>query len=149
MRKTSVITLLSAIVLVGLFAGCKKTPPTPVSDLIAKVWTVSKVEENSVTVYTRAGSNANVRDYSKFKLDLSKPPAVTYTEYEGSTFSGQYAVPSDTRLVLSNLNPQPTGSNGTVEYTINSIDENNLKLTRTTASPKTGGTVNVYTLTNP
>ena len=148
MRKTSVIALLLATVFVGLLTGCKKSPPPPVSELIAKVWTVSKVEENNVTVYTR-GAASNVRDYSNFKLNLSSPPSVSYTEYDKNTFNGQYTVPSDTRLVLSNLNPQPTGSNGTVEFTINSIDESNLKLTGTTPSPKTGNTTNVYTLTSP
>ncbi|WP_461107982.1 hypothetical protein [Spirosoma koreense] len=150
MRKTSVTTLLSAIVLVGLFAGCKKTSTPPVSELIAKVWTASKVEENNVTVYTR-GATSQIRDYSNFKLDLSKSPSVSYTEYEKTTFVGQYTVPSDNKLVLSNLNPPPSGSNpvGTVEFTINSIDDNNLKITGTSNNLKTGGTINVYTLTSP
>ena len=149
MRKTFVITLLAALGFVGLLTGCKKSPPPPVSELIAKVWTASKVEENNVTFYTRGVANP-VRDYSKFRLDLSKPPTVVYTEYDGtSVFTGQYSVPTDTRLVLSGLNPQPSGTNGTVEFTINSLDENNLKITRTTASVKTGNSINVYTLTNP
>lgn len=148
MRKTFVITLLAATGFIGLVTGCKKASPPPVSELIAKVWTASKVEENNVTVYTRGVANP-VHDYAKFRLDLSKAPAVSYTELDGNTFVGKYSVPTDQRLVLTELNPQPTGTNGTVEFTINSIDENNLKITRTGTSVKTGGTTNIYTLTSP
>ncbi|GAB2571371.1 hypothetical protein GCM10027190_21730 [Spirosoma areae] len=129
--------------------GCGGSKVAPVSERIAKVWTASKVDENSTTVYSRGGT-ANVRNYASFKLDLSKAPTVTYTEFDGNTFTGQYSVPSDDKLVLTNLSPSPTGvANGTIEFRIDSIDDTNLKLTRTTASQKTGNTTNAYTLTNP
>jgi predicted small lipoprotein YifL len=149
MRKTYLIAFLSLVTLFGALTGCggKKIPP--VSERIAKSWTANKVDENSVTVYTR-GATTNVRNYASFKLDLSSPPTVKYTEFDGTTFTGQYSVPSDTRLVLTNLNPVPTGvTNGTIEFTIDSIDDSTLKLTRTTTSQKTGNTNNVYSLTTP
>lgn len=90
-----------------------------------------------------------MRDYTKFKLDLSASPAARYTEYDGNLFTGQYSVPNDQTLTLTNLNPSPTGDNGTVSFTINSIDDSNLVLTRTTTSLKTGGKINKYTLTSP
>lgn len=148
MRKTTLITFLSVTVLVGLLMGCGGTKTPPVSERIAKVWSARTVDENSVTVYTKGGTS-NVRDYAKFKLDLSAAPTVKYTEFDGNLFTGQYSVPSDTRLVLTNLNPSPTGANGTVEFTINSISDTELVLTRTTASQKTGNTTNKYTLSNP
>ena len=152
MRKTLVISLFSTLALIGLLTNCKKTSTPPVSELIAKVWTVSKVEANGTTVYTRGGTS-NVQDYSNFRLDLSTGNTVKYTEFDKSVFNGQYTLPSDTQLTLINLNPAPTGTgsngSGTISYVINSIDESNLKITRTTASVKTGGTTNVYTLTSP
>ncbi|UFH55465.1 hypothetical protein [Spirosoma sp. KNUC1025] len=148
MRKTSVSVLFSAIVFVGLLAGCKKESTPPVSELIAKVWTASKVEENNVTVYTK-GATGNIRDYTKFSLDLSSAPTAKYTDYDGVQSTGKYSLPSDTRLSITDMNPQLTGTNGTIEFTINSIDANNLKITRTTTSVKTGNTTNVYTLTSP
>ncbi|WP_460995399.1 hypothetical protein [Spirosoma harenae] len=148
MRKTYCISFLSIVVLFVLLTGCGGSKVAPVSERIAKVWTASKVDENSTTVYTKGGT-ANIRDYSKFKLDLSKAPTVTYTEYDGNTFTGQYSLPDDNTLKLTNLNPSPTGDNGAITFTINSIDDSNLKLTRQTASQKTGGTTNVYGLTNP
>ncbi|CAN5385498.1 hypothetical protein BH09BAC4_BH09BAC4_35420 [soil metagenome] len=134
------------MVLVGSLMGCKKTSTPPVSELIAKVWTATKVEENNVTVYTKGGTT-NVRDYTKFKLDLSKAPTASYTEYEGNTFVGQYAVPDDQTLNLTNLNPPPSDGPA-ISFTINSIDDNNLVITKTKGSLKTGGTINKYTLTS-
>lgn len=148
MIKTYFVAFLS-FVTVGVLSGCSGKKVAPVSERIAKVWTANKVDENSVTVYTR-GATSNVRNYASFKLDLSAAPTVTYTEFDGTKFTGQYSVPSDTRLVLTNLNPVPTGvTNASIEFTINSIDDNTLQLTRTTASQKTGNTNNVYYLTNP
>jgi hypothetical protein len=51
-------------------------------------------------------------------------------------------------LTLSDLSPEPTGSGGTLSFSITSIDEDgkNLVLTATQGNPKTGNSVNVYTL---
>ena len=148
MRKTHYIAFLSLVTLFGALMACGGNKIPPVSDRIAKVWTASKVDENKVTVYTKGGPT-NVRNYASFKLDLSKAPTVQYTEFDGNTFVGKYSVPADNRLVLTDLTPSPTGANGTIEFTINSIDDNTLSLSRTTASQKTGNTTNDYTLTNP
>lgn len=149
MRKTSFIAFLSVLTLFSLLTGCGKKKVAPVSERIAKVWTARIVDQNSATVYTR-GAAANVFNYATFKLDLSAPPAVRYTEFDNTTFVGQYSVPTENRLVLTNLTPLPTGvTNGTIEFTIDSITDTELKLTRTTASVKTGNTTNKYTLSNP
>lgn len=147
MRKTNYTLFLSVATLIML-AGCKGNKVAPVSERIAKVWTAQKVDENSVTVYSR-GAAANVRNYAGFKLDLSSPPTVKYTEFDGNTFTGQYSVPDDNTLTLTNLTPSPTGANGTITFRIDEITDNSLKLTRTSASQKTGNTTNVYNLSNP
>lgn len=150
MRKTSFTAFLSVAILFSLLTGCNKPKVAPVSERIAKVWTAQKVEENSTTVYTR-GVTPFVRNYSSFKLDLSKPPAVIYTDYDApNTFTGQYSIPNDNQLVLTNLTPSPSGvTNGTITFTISDITDTSVKLTRTTTSLKTGGTTNAYTLSNP
>ncbi|WP_332368319.1 hypothetical protein [Spirosoma telluris] len=138
--------LMAILMLLVMACGGKETT-VPVSDKVKKAWTAQTVKENSTLVYTK-GATSNIRNYNGFRLDLSNPPAVSITDYDGLTFTGQYEVPSDTRLVLKNLNPQPTGTNGTIEFTINSVSDNQLDLTRVTSSPKTGGTTNQYALTN-
>ncbi len=139
----ALITLLALSVLA---CGGKETA-VPTSDKVKKVWTAQTVKENATLVYTK-GATGNIRNYGAFRLDLSNPPTVSLTDWDGLTFTGQYELPSDTRILLKNLTPQPTGTNGTIEFTINSIGDNQLDLTRSTSSPKTGGSTNQYVLTN-
>lgn len=146
---TNTLTRNAVVILTLLLMACGgKETAVPVSEKVKKVWTAQTVKENSTLVYTK-GATGNVRNYTPFRLDLSNPASASITDYDGLTFTGQYDVPSDTRLVLKNLNPQPTGTNGTIEFTINSVSDNQLDLTRTSSSPKTGGTTNQYVLANP
>lgn len=148
MKTNTGIAFLLTLTVIMLLTGCKGNQPAPVAERIAKIWTAQKVDYNNATVYTKGGTG-NVANYASFKLDLSKAPTVTYTEFDGNTFTGQYSVPADDRLVLTSLNPAPTGTNGTIEFKITNLSDNSVTLTRTTPSQKTGNTTNVYTLTNP
>ena len=148
MKKTYLSAVLCLLVLATLFVGCKKTPIVPTADRIAKAWTARKVDENSTTVYTKGGTN-NVRPgYSNFRLDLSSKTSATLVDFDGNRFTGTWSA-TDTKLTLTGLNPQPTGSNGTIEFNLVVTSDNEIVLTRTAASQKTGGTINIYTLTNP
>lgn len=129
-------------------SSCKKDPP-PLSERIAKAWSPSTVQEGSSVVYTKGGTSNVKPGYSAFSLNLDKSGTVTYTEFDGNKFSGQWEVTGDNKLTLKNLNPQPTGTNGTIEFDISDFGDNMMTLTRTTSSVKTGGTVNKYVLVNP
>ena len=74
---------------------------------------------------------------------------VTLREFDGNVFKGQWLVPNNSQLTLVNLTPQPSGSNGTIDFVINSITSTELVLTRTSTSQKTGGLIVKYTLTTP
>lgn len=148
MKKNTLFAFLSMLTVLALLTGCNGNKVAPVSERIAKNWSAQKVDENSATVYTK-GASTNVRNYSGFRLDLSKAPTVTFTDFDGNTFTGQYSVPADDRLVLTNLTPAPTGTNGTIEFKISNLSDNSVTLTRTTPSQKTGNTTNVYTLSIP
>jgi hypothetical protein len=149
MKKTYTLLCSILLVLTLLAAGCKKKSAEPVSERIAKSWTAESVKEGSVVVYTRGGAG-NVRaGYSNFKLSLSSTGSATYTEFDQKTFTGTWALDGDNTLVLSGLNPAPSGSNGTVRFTITSLDDSKVVLTRVDASPKTGNTINQYTLSTP
>ena len=149
MRKTSFIAFFSVIALFSLLSACKKKQVAPVKDRMAKVWSAQKVEYNNATVYTKGATGNAFPGYDKFRLDLSAPPVARYTELDGNVFVGEYSVPTDDRLVLTKLNPSPSGDNGTIEFTISNLSDNSVTLTRTTGSQKSGGTINRYTLTNP
>ena len=129
--------------------SCKKDKVAPLSERIAKVWSAQKVTEASMVVYTKGASSNAKPGYSQFRLDLSSATSVRLTEFDGNTFVGQWGVSSDEKiLTIKNLSPQPTGTGGTIIYNITEGSESSLKLTRTTASAKTGNTLNSYELTN-
>ncbi len=148
--KTNLSTSFFAVLVAAfMIAGCGKDKVAPVSERIAKIWTATKVDQSSTTVYTKGGASNAVPGYVNFRLNLTSPTTVQYTEFDGNTFTGTWSVPTDTRLVLTGLTPQPTGTGGTIEFTITTLTDNQLVLARTTASQKTGGTTNTYTLSNP
>lgn len=130
--------------------ACRKTEITPVSEQIRKVWSAHVVQENSTTVFTKGASNNAKPGYSNFRLDLSTASIVKLTEFENTTFTGQWNVSADEKtLTLTSLNPQPNGTNGTIQYSIGALSDNALTLIRTSANAKTGGSLNEYQLVNP
>ncbi len=147
MVKMFTVRSLAALLMTILVISCQDHRAQPTSGLIMKVFTARSVDENGTNVYTRGGTG-NIRPgYSTFMLDLSDANNVVLREFDGNVFRGQWLVPSNTQLTLVNLTPQPSGSNGTIDYVINSISSTELVLTRTSASQKTGGQIVKYTLT--
>lgn len=147
MKKALSLVTLLAFTLVFV-SGCKEKVD-PVSKRIAKTWTARIVKHGSSIVYSRGNANNSNPGYENYSLNLSSAPNVRLTEVEGTIFTGNYEVPSDTKLILNNLSPEPTGTSGTLEYTIQSISEDGSEMVIAgTAYAKTGGTVNTYTLTS-
>lgn len=144
MKKSYSLLWSLAIILTLVATGCKKKVK-PLSERIAKAWIAENVKEGTTLVYTRGGSSNTVPGYSSFRLTLTST-TVTYVERDGTTFTGTWELQGDSKLILKGLNPQPTGSGGTVEFAIVSIDDVRLVLKNLKESPKTGNTINEYTL---
>lgn len=126
-------------------AACKKKPP--LSERIAKSWIAEAVKHDNVQVYVSGGGDNAVPGYSSYSLRLNADKTVTLTEFDGNSFTGEWELRGETGLILRNLGPEePTGSGGVLEFTIKSIDDNLLVLSRVSPSVKTGNTVNEYTL---
>jgi hypothetical protein len=142
--------LLFFVVVLGFF-GCKPKVITPITDKIKKNWAVQTAKHGGSVVYTK-GAASNTTDYSGFRLNLSAAPSATYVAFDKNTFSGQYDVTGTDEkqttgtLNLKNLNPVPSGSGGNISFSIISLTETTLVLSRTTADQKTGGSLNEYTL---
>ncbi|QHW01598.1 hypothetical protein GJR95_38050 [Spirosoma endbachense] len=129
--------------------GCgTKEPEKSLSERIRQVWTVNIAKENSTTVYTKGGTGNPKPGYSQFKLDLTQEQTVRLTEVDNNTFVGTWALSADnTKLTLSGLTPQPSGSNGTIEYTVDSdASETVLNLNRLSQNLKTGSATTRYEL---
>ncbi|MEZ0487836.1 hypothetical protein [Fibrella aquatica] len=147
MKKTQYTLLLALSTVFYVLTGCgKKEPVVPVADRIKNNYVAASVLEGSTTVYTAGGASNTKPGYSQFRLNLASPPAVTYTALDGTVFTGTYAVVGDNQIVLSSLTPQPTGTNGTITFTISELADGTVTLTRTTPDQKTGNTTNVYRL---
>lgn len=126
--------------------SCSKNSVKPASELIQKQWIANIIKENDLAVFTKGATNNIRQGYLQFKLNLSAG-LVNFTEFDGTTFSGQWEISADEKtLILTNLNPQPTDTNGQIEFTINSISETSLILTRVTTNKKTGNTISTYEL---
>ena len=123
-----------------IFSCGKKEDPAPaiipLSTKIKKVWTPETVKEAGALVYTK-GATGNIKTgYSQFKLDLSNSTTATLTELDGNSFTGTWELQNDTKLVLKNLNPVPSLTTGTIEFTVNSASETILNISRTSQNPK-------------
>lgn len=117
------------------------------SERIIKSWAISSVKEGNNVVFTQGATN-NIRPgYTSFKIELQSNGTVVFTDFDGTRFTGQWELQEDTKLVLKNLTPQPTGTSGTIEFAISDFTDTSMTLTRTTTSAKTGATVNVYQVT--
>ncbi len=148
MKKIQPIVWSLCLALGLLAVSCKPKVP-PMTERIAKIWSANTIKEGSTVVYTKGGASNAKPGYANYKLNLSQGGTVTYTEFDGNTFTGQWELNGDNKLILKNLNPQPTGTNGTIEFDITEFSDGSMVLTRTTSSVKTGGTINQYTLSNP
>lgn len=143
MNKKIIFSLLSVASL--FFTVSCKTKVVPISSRIAKVWSASSVKENNVEVY-KTGAVTNTKPgYLNYKLDLSTPPNVTIKEVDGGTYVGKYTV-TDTKITITGLTPEPTGTSGSLSFTITSFTETELILTADQDYAKTGGKRNIYTL---
>ncbi len=141
---TKVLQFCLILLLVNV--ACKDSAPS-IEEKIQKVYTAVSVTQDGLTVYTQGGPSNLVPQYSTFKLDLSVPGKAVLKDITAETFTGNYTV-TDQVLTLTQLSPEPTGTGGTMSYSITSISEDgkSLVLTTTKGQPKTGHTINVYTL---
>ena len=133
------------------------TPPTPtvsVATLVKKVWTASSAQWDGVTKFDKSSTSNVVQGYSQYKLDLSTAGSVTLTEFDGKIFTGTYTVATDglslTLNGLTSADGAPTGTGGTITYTILATPTaTTLSLQQTTAYVKASSAIVKLALVNP
>ncbi len=146
MKKLNVLLLLITFAGASTLIGCKKKDePKPATELIVKTWSAKEVKEAGTKVYD-SSSSTNTKDYSKFKLSFTAT-TVTLTEANGDVINGKWALTNNnTTLVLSSLNPQPTGVTGDLTYSSVTVTDSQLTMTRSSNNPKTGASSTDYVL---
>jgi hypothetical protein len=154
MKNIKTLTLLFlGIVAIVQFSGCgggTTVKPKALSEVLKAVFYAQQVKHDNVVVYTKGGASNTVDNYKKLKFDLSSGSTVSFTDFDGNTFTGNYSISADNKsLTLSGLTPVPTGSGGTVTFSVVSFTESpaQVVLSRVGQSVKTGNTTNEYTLT--
>ncbi|MHA8083812.1 hypothetical protein ACST14_10345 [Aquirufa sp. A-Brett2-15D] len=134
------------------------TPPPPpvvsVATLVKKAWAVNSAQWDGVTKYDKTSTSNVVQGYSQYKLDLSTAGSVTLTEFDGKIFTGTYTVATDglslTLNGLTSAEGAPTGTGGTISYTILSTPTaTGLSLQQTTAYVKASSAIVKLALVNP
>ncbi|MES2794737.1 MAG: hypothetical protein V4683_02170 [Bacteroidota bacterium] len=146
-----VILVIVALSIMIQLSGCKSSNKAkPVSEILKAVFFAQQVKHDNSIVYTKGAASNIVSGYSKLRIDLTSASTVSFTDFDGNTFSGSYSLSADSKtLTFSNLTPIPTGSGGTVTFSILSFQESpaQVVLSRSGTSVKTGNTINEYTLT--
>lgn len=142
--KSKILVVLGCFLWIAL-SSCDNTPP--LSERIAKVWVAKIVQQGSSVVFQSGATGNDEPGYSSYKLDLSTPPTVRLNEFDGNVFVGNYSLSEDgTTLTLNGLTPEPSDSNGSLEFTISSFADGELVIKANGPYSKTGGTLNTLTL---
>lgn len=129
-----------------LMSACKKDEAKPMSESIRRVWKAKKVKQNDFVVYEHGVASNAIPGYINFRLNLSDPSKVILIEFNDDRFNGEWELVGTQQLILSSLIPEPTFSGGTINYSLQVVNEDEIILTQSTPSIKTGNTINEYTL---
>jgi hypothetical protein len=158
MRKSFLyLPILFAFMLVAISCGKTAAPEPTATENLTKSWTVSVAKEGGTQVYQKSGGTNTVPGYSGYRLNLAAAGAATLTAVDGTTFTGNWALSTDSKtLTLTNLKNSagatPTGSNpaGTIVYNVTSTITATT-VTLETASPdlKAGNKLVNLQLVNP
>lgn len=142
----SAISRSITIFIVCFIFGCTPENISPYQ----RKWKAKTVKENGLVVYQEGQANNQYPGYKNFLIDLSDTEIVILTEYTGLPMTGKWSLIENTSsnsiLRLSSLLPQPEGTGGTVEYIIKKAPSNEFILENAKANPKTGNSINEYTL---
>jgi hypothetical protein len=144
MKNLNVSSVL-VLCMVLIISSCK-TKVAPTSERIKKIWTAKAVSENGTEVYKTGGTTNLKPGYSTYRLDLSTPPKAIIRDVDGGTYTGSYTVPSNDKVSITGLSPEPTGTGGKLDFTVKFVTDLEIQMSSTTPYPKTGNTTNIYTL---
>lgn len=150
---------LLILCLFSFFWGCEGCKSIDKKQL-QRVWVMKEaihIDQNGGRgrYYVR-GQGGNLLNYDPFLLDLTSADALKFTDVakggDRFDFVGKWRVEQNVKLVLFDLSPEPTCTDGVdcakdgIQFFIDSIKDNELKINRLYRSDKTGDTVNEYTL---
>ncbi|MEA5256444.1 hypothetical protein VB264_01540 [Arcicella aquatica] len=150
------LPILFAFIVVLSSCGGKNPVEPSVKEKLTKTFTVSIAKEAGVEVYNKTKATNIEAGYSYYKLSLTSSGAATLTAKDNSTFTGSWTLTNtDKTLSLTGLKnaagSNPTGTTGTIEFTIVSIDGTGAAVTLESlqADIKAGNKIVNLQLVNP
>ncbi len=158
MRKSFLyLPILFAFMLIAISCGKTATVEPTATENLTKTWSVNIAKEGGTQVYQKGGTTNTVPGYSGYRMALASASAATLTAVDGTTFTGSWALSTDSKtLTLSNLKNSagqtPTGSSpaGTIVYNIPStITATTVTLETAQPDLKAGSKIVNLQLVNP
>lgn len=150
------LPILFAFVIILSSCGSKSAVEPSVKEKLTKTFSVSIAKEGGVEVYNKTKTTNIASGYINYKLSLTSTGTATLTAKDNTTFTGSWALAnSDKTLSLTGLKSaagsNPTGTTGTIEFTIVSIDGTGAAVTLESLQPdlKAGNTIVNLQLVNP
>lgn len=148
-----------SIILALFLISCRdyvesKDPLSELSAFFNGEFKAIRVNENTELVYQENASNNIIPGYEQYRLEfsgsLNSNPVIKLKEYTGESFIGKWEIlrfsGSRYKLIFIDLNPQPTNTEGQMEFEIESATKDGLELENLRSNPKTGNTLNKYIL---
>lgn len=145
---------LLGIGLIFLFAtqSCKRntesTIPESNEDLFSGIYKAKEVKEGNTVVFRNEGTTNIIPGYANYRIAFSESTGrkiVRITEYTGNLFEGVFSY-NDSGKLLTFSNLQPAPQVGNYVFQVTKAEKGELILNSTVANPKTGNTLNQYTL---
>jgi|GEM_PF-1603614 len=152
MKKLSVLLItvvaLASVLLVPM--SCRERNPSDISSnpLFAGSFIANIVKEGSVVVYRRGTTGNYIPGYAKFRIEFVAGAGnkVRFTEYTGETFEGIWSYSEDnSTLSFRQLIPALSAGNSII-FKVEKKERNDFVLSSISPNPKTGSTINQYTL---
>ncbi len=155
--KKLILSLPILFAFVLILSSCGKDAPEPtLTEKLTKTFTVSIAKEGGVEVYNKTKTTNIASGYSNYKLSLSSTKSATLTAKDNTTFTGTWALTNtDQTLSLTGLKTSaganPTGTTGTIEFTIVTIDGTGSAVTLESLQPdiKASNSIVNLQLVNP
>lgn len=155
--KKLILSLPILFAFVLILSSCGKDAPEPtLTEKLTKTFTVSIAKEGGVEVYNKTKATNIASGYSNYKLSLSSTKSATLTAKDNTTFTGTWTLTNtDKTLSLTGLKTSaganPTGTTGTIEFTIVTIDGTGSAVTLESLQPdiKASNSIVNLQLVNP
>ena len=144
----SLIKIIFILAIIG--QSCKKSTVNSAKiSLFNGTFKAKEVKEGTAVVFRQDATNNIIPGYSKYRITFTVLSTgrrnVKIIEYSGEVFEGTWGFDEATNiLTFSNLSPKPAAGN--LVFNVTTIEQGLLVLVNNTPNPKTGNTLNQYTL---